>query len=241
MNHGTRSHKRALAEKSRLDNSSSADHHDNRHSDRQNKVLLLLIPKSQSFIFRIFQINHSHSNGSVVDFNEETTDPEPRQAKKKDRREQDKERETHEYLQKLETETKRLKSDLQQSRASEQELRIQVATLTTSEKSTKGELSLLQRQMEDLQERLQSAQAFKQADKQAIANLERRVAEERRLRSSADAQLAQERKSRKQEEARFAQVCFSSLRLCYNKISVIYKNKCFSFLKVYELRLMCLS
>lgn len=188
VNHGTRSHKRALAEKSRMDNSSVADHHDNRHSDRQNKI------------------NHSHSNGSVVDFNEETTDPEPRQAKKKDRREQDKEREAQEYHQKLETETKRLKSDLQQSRASEQELRIQVATLTTSEKSTKGELSLLQRQMEDLQERLQSAQASKQADKQAIANLERRVTEERRLRSSSDAQLAQERKSRKQEEARFAQV-----------------------------------
>lgn len=128
----------------------------------------------------------------------------------------------------METETKRLKSDLQQSRASEQELRIQVATLTTSEKSTKGELSLLQRQMEDLQERLQSAQASKQADKQAIANLERRVAEERRLRSSADAQLAQERKSRKQEEARFAQVCnfyFSNLwQKCSISQSVLLLN-----------------
>ncbi|XP_066140144.1 macoilin-1 [Euwallacea fornicatus] len=188
VNHGTRSHKRASAEKTRGDNSSMADHHDSRHSERQNKI------------------NHSHSNGSVVDFHDEAPDHEPRQTKKRDKREQDKEREAHEYLQRLETETRRLKSDLQQSRASEQELRIQVASLTTSEKSTKGELSLLQRQLEDLQERLQNAQAAKQTDRQTIANLERRVTEERRLRSNVDSQLAQERKSRKQEEARLAQV-----------------------------------
>lgn len=78
--------------------------------------------------------------------------------------------------------------------------------MTTSEKGTKGELSLLQRQIEDLQERLQNVTASKQADKQAIGNLERRVMEERRLRSNLESQLNQERKSRKQEEARLAQV-----------------------------------
>ncbi|CAG9773860.1 unnamed protein product [Ceutorhynchus assimilis] len=182
-----RSHnKRSSAEKSRGD--AAGDHHDNRHIERHNKI------------------NHSHSNGSVVDIHEEPTEHEPKQAKKRDRREQDKEREAHEYLQKLESESKRLRSDLQQSRASEQELRIQVASLTTSERSSKSEQSLLQRQIEDLQERLQSFAASKQSDKQSIGSLERRVAEERRLRTNLESQLNQERKNRKQEEARLAQV-----------------------------------
>lgn len=67
--------------------------------------------------------------------------------------------------------------------------------------------------MEDLQERLQNAQSVKQADKQTIATLERRLADERRLRANVDSQLAQERKSRKQEEARLAQVCKNPLCL----------------------------
>ncbi|XP_019758630.2 macoilin-1 isoform X1 [Dendroctonus ponderosae] len=179
VNHGTRSHKKSAIDKSR-DHTSVTDRH--------------------------IKINHSHSNGSVVDFHEETTDHEPKQVKRRDRREQDKEREAHEYLQRLETDTRRLKSDLQQSRASEQDLRLQVASLTTCEKSTKGELSLLQRQVDDLQERLQNAQSAKQTDKQTIATLERRLTEERRLRANVDSQLAQERKNRKQEEARLAQV-----------------------------------
>lgn len=68
----------------------------------------------------------------MVDFHEETTDHEPKPVKKRDRREQDKEREAHEYLQRLETETRRLKSDLQQSRSSEQDLRLQVRVPETS-------------------------------------------------------------------------------------------------------------
>ncbi|XP_030750477.1 macoilin-1 [Sitophilus oryzae] len=187
LNHGTKSHKRLSAEKSR----ESADHHEHKHSDRH-------IEKHK--------VNHSHSNGSVVELHEEVTEPEPKQTRRKEKKEQDKEREAQEYLQRLETESRRLRSDLVQSRASEQELRIQVASLTTSEKSTKGELSLLQRQVEDLQDRLQNATASKQSDKQSIGNLERRITEERRLRSSLESQLNQERKNRKQDEARLAQV-----------------------------------
>ncbi|ERL85426.1 hypothetical protein D910_02846 [Dendroctonus ponderosae] len=184
VNHGTRSHKKSAIDKSR-DHTSVTD----RHIKVSGEVASL-----------------SNLNGSVVDFHEETTDHEPKQVKRRDRREQDKEREAHEYLQRLETDTRRLKSDLQQSRASEQDLRLQVASLTTCEKSTKGELSLLQRQVDDLQERLQNAQSAKQTDKQTIATLERRLTEERRLRANVDSQLAQERKNRKQEEARLAQV-----------------------------------
>ncbi|KAL1494375.1 hypothetical protein ABEB36_009984 [Hypothenemus hampei] len=190
ISHGaSRTHKRASAEKSR---ESVADAQDNRHLDKH--------------IERQTKINHSQSHSSVVDLQEETTDHEPRQAKKRERREQDKDREAQEYLQRLETESKRLKAELQQSRASEQELRLQVASLTTIEKGAKGELSLLQRQIDDLQERLQNAHSCKQTDRQTINNLERRLTEERRLRTNVDSQLAQERKSRKQEEARMAQV-----------------------------------
>lgn len=47
--------------------------------------------------------------------------------KKRDKKELDKEREAAEYLQRLEMDTKRLRADLQTSRASEQELRLQVS------------------------------------------------------------------------------------------------------------------
>lgn len=64
----------------------------------------------------------------------------------------------------------------------------------------------MQREVEDLQQRLQSALSTKSSDKQTISNLERKLAEERRQRSSLESQLNQERKNRKQEEARAAQV-----------------------------------
>lgn len=83
-----------------------------------------------------------------------------------------------------------------------------MAALTTSEKVSKGELLAMQRELEELQNKLQNALSSRNADKQSINNLERRVAEERRARTNAEAQLTQERKNRKQEEARAAQVIF---------------------------------
>lgn len=66
----------------------------------------------------------------------------------------------------------------------------------------------MQREIEELQQRLQSALSTKSLDKQTISNLERRLAEERRLRSNLESQLSQERKNRK-EDARAAQVIIS--------------------------------
>lgn len=57
---------------------------------------------------------------------EPETKPAPR---KRDKREQEKEREAAEYLQRIETESRKLRSDLQSSRASEQELRLQVSKI----------------------------------------------------------------------------------------------------------------
>ncbi|KAJ8959099.1 hypothetical protein NQ318_022356 [Aromia moschata] len=136
---------------------------------------------------------------------QEAPEPARPSTRRREKREQDKEREAAEYLQRLEGDARRLRADLQASRASEQELRLQVASLTTTDKVSKGELSAMQREIEDLQQRLQSALSTKSSDKQTIGNLERRIAEERRLRSSLESQLNQERKSRKQEEARAAQ------------------------------------
>ncbi|CAH1116292.1 unnamed protein product [Phaedon cochleariae] len=187
--HSAKSHHRKSVEKCK-----DQDQHDHRHSDRH-------IDRQK--------VNHSHSNGSVVnssveEVQQEPVDPKP--TRRREKKEQDKEREAAEYLQRLESETKRLRSDLHLSRASEQDLRLQVASLTTSEKVSRGEISSLQREMEDVQQKLQSALSTKSSDKQMISNLERRITEERRLRLNLESQLNQERKSRKQDEARAAQV-----------------------------------
>lgn len=49
--------------------------------------------------------------------------------------------------------------------------------------------------------RLHVLVSARQADKQAIAQCEKRLAEERRLRSNAENQLASERKAKKAEDA----------------------------------------
>ncbi|KAB0793090.1 hypothetical protein PPYR_12710 [Photinus pyralis] len=158
---------------------------------------------------------HSHTNGSAIGAGSEefvASELENKPSKRRERKEQDKDRDTLEYLQRLETDGRRLKTDLQNSRQSEQELRLQVVHLTTSEKVAKGEMSALQREIEELQSRLQGANSVRQTDRQTISSLERRIAEERRLRSNCEAQLSQERKNRKQEEARAAQVAAQSSR-----------------------------
>lgn len=93
------------------------DHHDHKHIDKQQKV------------------NYSHTNGSagVSNAEEPVSSPESehKQTKnsRREKKEQDKERETIEYIQRLESDAKKLRVDLQSSRASEQELRIQVGTI----------------------------------------------------------------------------------------------------------------
>ncbi|XP_019868737.2 macoilin-1 [Aethina tumida] len=174
--------------------------------------------------------NHSHSNGTAVGAGaddglsnqhdsssaSDTQPPTTQTASKptsastrrarKEQQQDNGHRETLETVQRLEADVKRLRTDLQSSRASEQELRLQVAALTTGEKVSRGELASMQREMDELQQRLQSVQTARAADKQTISGLERRLADERRTRAGLEAQIAQERKTRKQEEARAAQV-----------------------------------
>ncbi|XP_063244014.1 macoilin isoform X2 [Bacillus rossius redtenbacheri] len=105
------------------------------------------------------------------------------------------------YCLRLEADVKRLKIDLQSSRQVEQDLRSQVNSYLSSERSLKNELSQLQQDNDNLQSKLHGLVSARQTDKQAISQLERRLQEERRVRSSLESQLAAERKAKKAEEA----------------------------------------
>lgn len=110
--HSSKSHHRKSVEKCK-----DHDHHDHKHIDKQQKI------------------NYSHTNGSAgvstTDEAVSSQESEHKQTKnnRKEKKEQDKERETVEYIQRLESDLKKFRGDLQSSRASEQELRIQVGII----------------------------------------------------------------------------------------------------------------
>lgn len=196
------SHTQQKPHRKSLDKSKEHTDHEHRHTDKHTADTKHTVDNRQ-------KLNHSHTNGAAVGAGADefsTVEPETRPSRRREKKEQEKEREAIEYLQRLEADLKKLRADLQTSRQSEQDLRLQVAHLTTSEKVSKGEMSALQREVEELQNRLQSTSSARATDRQTISTLERRISEERRLRSNCETQLAQERKSRKQEEARAAQV-----------------------------------
>ncbi|XP_012268834.2 macoilin-1 isoform X2 [Athalia rosae] len=108
-----------------------------------------------------------------------------------------------EYCQRLEADVKRLKSDLQSSRQVEQELRLQINTLSSGERQAKGDIQQLQHDNDQLQNKLHGLVTARQLDKQTMSSLERRITEERRQRSTCEASLAAERRARRAaEEAR---------------------------------------
>ncbi|XP_029668925.1 macoilin-1 isoform X3 [Formica exsecta] len=109
------------------------------------------------------------------------------------------------YYQRLETDIKRLKSDLQSSRQLEQELRSQVNTLLNGERQAKGDIQQLQHDNDQLQSKLHGLVTARQLDKQTMSSLEKRIAEERKQRTACEASLISERRARRAaEEARSA-------------------------------------
>ncbi|XP_076307627.1 macoilin-like isoform X3 [Tachypleus tridentatus] len=106
-----------------------------------------------------------------------------------------------EHTVRLESDIKRLKTDLEASRQCEQELRAQVNSLTITEHSFREELSQLQQHNKNLQNKLHNLVTARQQDKQLISQLEKRLQEERKLRNSIESTLASERKAKKAEEA----------------------------------------
>ncbi|XP_058805014.1 macoilin-1 isoform X2 [Phymastichus coffea] len=164
----------------------------------------------------------SQSNGSTTGKwsnakeNKDTTNATNNQRERKDRRQAkvmaenvNEQQKQDEYCQrlllcrKLESDIKRLKSDLQSSRQTEQELRSQINTLLNGERQAKDDIQQLQHDNDQLQSKLQGLVSARQLDKQTMSSLERRIADERRQRTACEASLASERRARRAaEEAR---------------------------------------
>ncbi|XP_056438793.1 macoilin-1 isoform X4 [Gadus chalcogrammus] len=104
-------------------------------------------------------------------------------------------------LVRLEQDVKRLKADLQASRQLESELRSQLSSLSSQDRSLRSELGQLRQDNELLQNKLHSAVQAKQKDKQTISQLEKRLKAEQEARALAEKQLTDERKRKKVEEA----------------------------------------
>ncbi|XP_026875805.2 macoilin-1 [Electrophorus electricus] len=104
-------------------------------------------------------------------------------------------------LVRLEQDVKKLKADLQASRQLEQDLRSQIGSLGSVERSMRSELSQLRQENELLQSKLHNAVQAKQKDRQMIAQLEKRLKLEQEARAVAEKQLAEEKKRKKLEEA----------------------------------------
>ncbi|KAL2080085.1 hypothetical protein ACEWY4_023878 [Coilia grayii] len=104
-------------------------------------------------------------------------------------------------LVRLEQDIKKLKADLQASRQLEQDLRSQISSLSSAERTMRSELGQLRQENELLQNRLHNAVQAKQKDKQTIVQLEKRLKAEQEARAAAEKQLAEEKKRKKMEEA----------------------------------------
>ncbi|KAM8841213.1 LOW QUALITY PROTEIN: macoilin-1 [Spinachia spinachia] len=104
-------------------------------------------------------------------------------------------------LVRLEQDVKRLKADLQANRQLESDLRSQLSSLSSQDRSLRSELGQLRQDNELLQNKLHSAVQAKQKDKQTISQLEKRLKAEQEARALVEKQLADERKRKKMEEA----------------------------------------
>lgn len=107
------------------------------------------------------------------------------------------------HLQRLEADIKRLKADLQASRQTEQDLRVQVASLLKGkleEDKLRAELEQFQADNETLQTKLQNLTTARQQDKANISLLEKKVQDEKKLKANLETQLNNERESKKKKD-----------------------------------------
>lgn len=106
--HSSNSQKSHRKSVDKVKESGGGEDHRERHAEKQKQV----------------------ANGTIAGTGSEeaaSPEPEPRPVnRRREKKEQDKEREAAEYLQRLELDVKRLRIDLQSSRTSEQDLRLQV-------------------------------------------------------------------------------------------------------------------
>lgn len=111
-------------------------------------------------------------------------------------------KEKDDHIWKLESDNQRLKASLQTIRQCEGDLRQQLASHESIEKTLKGTIGGLQADLEHLHKKLQSCQVAKQQDKQSMARLVKALEDEKkRFKMFADMQAACEKKARIAEES----------------------------------------
>ncbi|KAF6021784.1 TMEM57 [Bugula neritina] len=103
-------------------------------------------------------------------------------------------------ISRLESDVKKLKADLQSSRNTESELRSQLNSKSKDDRQKAVSLAQLQQDNDSLQNKLHNLVMSRQQDKQNLANAEKKLAEEKKLREKSDSLLASERKTKRQEE-----------------------------------------
>lgn len=108
---------------------------------------------------------------------------------------------------KLESEIKKLKADLQSSKANEQELRSRLNQATSDDKGARAEIQALQQNndqlhldKENLLAKYNNLVSAMQQEKQSTSMLEKRIQEEKKLNASLESQLNNERKARQKAE-----------------------------------------
>lgn len=112
-----------------------------------------------------------------------------------------------ELVLKLESEIKKLKSELNNTKQTEQELRAKLTQITSEDKGSRAEIQALHQNneqlhqdKENLQTKLNNLVSAMHQDKQSISMLEKKVQEEKKLKASLESQLNNERKARQKAE-----------------------------------------
>lgn len=103
-----------------------------------------------------------------------------------------------ELISKMESDNKKLKVDLQLSRNKENDLRDQIVSYMTSERTLKSEISTLQVDKSLLESRVNALMSTRASEKAHLSNLERKLTDERKQKTEFQIKLETERKSKKE-------------------------------------------
>merc|ERR1719357_652575 len=103
-----------------------------------------------------------------------------------------------ELTNKMESDIKRLKVDLQLSRNKENDLRDQIVSFMTGERTLKSEISNLQVEKSLLESRVNVLMSTRAGEKATLSSLERKLAEERKQKTEFQIKLETERKVKKE-------------------------------------------
>jgi hypothetical protein len=106
----------------------------------------------------------------------------------------------NDLVKRLEDDLKKLRIEIEQQKAVEEYLRNQINYITKCDKAEKLKLEKLQKENEALQSKYTKLSAIKQKEKDELDLIEKRLQEEKRVRTFLEMQLSQERKLRENQE-----------------------------------------